>query len=74
MESPEATITEQDVMALMDVFTKVPPFLLKSSIARNTNLVQKFRPQIEGFKNDLSKEEILKIRKVIDMPVPVLQE
>ncbi|HMK54399.1 MAG TPA: hypothetical protein VK444_06420 [Methanobacteriaceae archaeon] len=70
MDTP---ITEEDVMKLMDVFTKVPPFLLKNFVAHNINLVQKFRPQVESYRSKLSEEDILKIRKVLDTPVPELQ-
>ncbi len=74
MELQEDRVTEKDVMDLMDVFTKVPVVILKMAVSKNMNVVKKFESQIEGYKNQLSDEDIAKIKKVIEMPVPELQE
>ncbi len=74
MESQENTITEKDVMEVLDVFTKVPAALLKMAISRNMNVVKTFESQIEDYKSQLSEEDKVKIKKVMEMPVPELQE
>lgn len=70
----EVTVTEEDVIGLMDVFTRVPPLMLKMVINGNRNVVKSFESQISEYKVNLTKEELLKIEKVMEMPVPELQE
>lgn len=71
---PQIEITEQDVLQLMDQFTRVPPLLLKLVVSGNSNVITSFRGQIEDYKNSLSQGDMLKIRKVMDMPTEELQE
>ena len=72
MDSQE--INEEDVMGVVDVFTKVPALLLKTMVSRNMNVVKKFESQIENYRSQLSSEDAEKIKKVVEMPVPELQE
>ena len=75
MESQEEVeISEEDVIELMGIFTKVPSILLKGMIKRNFNVVDSFSSHIEDYKSNLSDYEMLKIEKVIEMPVPALQK
>ena len=75
MESQEEVeISEEDVTELMGIFTKVPSILLKSMIKRNFNVVNSFSSHIEDYRTNLSDIEMLKIEKVMDMPVPELQK
>ena len=71
---PQIEITEQDVLQFMDQFTRVPPLLLKIVVSGNSNVITSFRGRIEDYKNNLSEEDMLKIRKVMDMPTEELQE
>lgn len=74
MESqPDINITEEDVVGLMDNFTKVPSFILKRMVSRNLNVVKSFESQIKAYKCQLTDMELLKIEKVMNMPVPELQ-
>jgi hypothetical protein len=74
MESePDINITEEDVVGLMDNFTKVPSFILKKMVSRNLNVVKSFENQIEAYKYQLTDIELLKIEKVMNMPIPELQ-
>jgi hypothetical protein len=74
MESqPDINITEDDVVGLMDNFTKVPSFILKKMVSRNLNVVKSFESQIEAYKYQLTDVELLKIEKVMNMPIPELQ-
>ncbi len=70
----EIKITEDDVMGVLGLFTKVPSILLKSMVSRNVNVVKSFESQIKAYKNKLSDEELLKIKKVMEMSVPELQK
>lgn len=69
----EIKITEDDVIELMDSFTKVPSFILKGLVSGNVNVVKSFQSQIESDKDKLSSEEMSKIRVVLETPVPELQ-
>ena len=75
MESQEEVkISEEDVIELMGLFTKVPSIILKSVINGNLNVVKSFESQIEDYRNKLSDDEMLKIKKVLKTPVPELQK
>src|SRR5690606_2290636 len=74
MESEELEITEKDVMELMDLFTRVPPLLLRMVVSRNSNVVKSFQNKIEEYKDELSEEDLIKIKKVLEMPVENLQK
>ncbi len=70
----ETEITDEDVIQLMDQFTKVPPLLLKMVVSGNSNVVRSFQGRIEDYRDSLSPEEMAKIKKVLEMPVEDLQE
>lgn len=70
----EVRVTEEDVISLMDVFTRVPPLMLKMVVNGNMNVVKSFESQIREYRINLTEEELLKIEKVMDMTVPELQE
>ena len=56
MESEnEVKITEQDVINLMDVFTRVPPLILKMVIKGNKNVAQSFESQIKSYYGHLTE-------------------
>lgn len=75
MESKdEIIITENDVIDIMDVFTRVPPLILKMVVKGNKNVVKSFESQIIEYKNQIDSREIVKIEKVMEMDVPDLQE
>lgn len=67
-------ITEEDVMNSLNQFTRVPPFLLKIYINHRSNLVRSFRSQIETQQNQLSDQDLAKIKKLLQMPVGELQD
>ncbi len=73
MNSKEVEITEDNVLEVLDLFTKIPVIILRGIVSRNSNMVQKFQSQIIDYKSQLSLEEIAKIKKVTEMPVPELQ-
>ena len=67
-------ITEEDVISLLGLFTKVPSILLKGMVSGKMNVVKSFESQIMDYKAKLSDKELLKIEKVLEMPVPELQK
>ena len=67
-------ITEDDVIDLLDIFTKVPSLILKGVVARKSNVVKSFESQILEYKAKLSREEISKIKVVLETPVSELRE
>ncbi len=67
-------ISEDDVVGLLDIFTKVPSIILKGIVAGKSNVVKSFEYQILEYKSELSEEEILKIKLVLEMPVSELRE
>lgn len=67
-------VTSQDVLEMMDLFTRVPALMLKTLVIRQVNVVETFQDQIKSYKNSLTPDDRAKIEKVIDMPVPQLQE
>ena len=73
-ESLELEINEDDIRGLLSMFERVPPFLLKIAVSRNMNAVKSFESQIEDYKSQLTDEDRLKIRKIIEMPIPELQK
>jgi hypothetical protein len=75
MGSPEEIkITEKDVMDMMDLFTRVPPVILNMAVNKNLNAVKSFESQIETYYSQMSDGKRVKIGKVLEMPVPELQE
>ena len=70
----ERDITEDDVMGVVELFTKVPVVLLKMAVYKNMNVVDKFESQIKNYGDQLSPEDTERIKKVVKMPVPELQE
>jgi hypothetical protein len=75
MESKdEVIITKNDVMGIMDVFTRVPPLILKMVVKGNKNVVKSFETQIKEYQKQLDSSDMVKIEKVLEMDVPDLQE
>lgn len=74
MESKkEVEINKKDIMGVMHVFTRVPPLMLKMVVKGNKNVVRSFESQIKDYYGKLTHEEIVKIEKVMETPVPQLQ-
>lgn len=72
--SEDLEITHKDVIEMMDIFTHVPPLLLKLVIKRNSNVVRSFQDRIEDYKTTLSTEDLKKIGIITKMQVEELQE
>ena len=69
----ELKICDDDVIELLDIFTKVPSIILKGIVAGKSNVVKSFESQILEYKSQLSEEELFKIQLVLEMPVSELR-
>jgi len=70
----DVEITKEDVLRVLDIFRRVPTFILKRFVYRNNDLVSRFADQIEDYGSSLDNEDRLKIRKLVDMPVSEVQK
>ena len=73
MDMQEVTITEEDVVEILDIFTRVPYLILRSVVRNNKNVVKSFENQISSYNEGLSNDDRKKIKKVCEMPVSELQ-
>lgn len=73
MESKDVEVTEKDVIEIMQVFNRASPMMLKMVIKMNINVVKSFGSQIKDYYANLNDEELVKVEKVMEMPVPELQ-
>ncbi|WP_432703744.1 hypothetical protein ACRERI_08790 [Methanothermobacter thermautotrophicus] len=66
-------ITEEDVIESLELFTRVPSFLLRHWARGGTNLASKFRSQIiEGY-SQLSAFDRERVEAVLEMDVSDIQ-
>lgn len=72
-EIDDIIITEDDVIATLNIFTMVPSLLLDRWVSQNKNLVKTFEGQILVYKDQLSPEDRQKVEKILEMPVSELQ-
>ncbi len=66
-------IRGKDMDVLLRMLRKFPPFLVNSYISKDINAVKEFKYPIKEYTDNLTNEDLLKIRKIMDMPVPKLQ-
>ena len=67
-------LTPQDVLEVLDLFTRVPSLMLKALVIRQVNVVETFHEEVETYKKNLRPEDLAKIETVISTPTPQLQE
>ncbi len=72
-ESLDLDVEEETVRKLLSNFKRFPPFLVNVYVSKDMNAVKEFESQIDEYKSQLSDEDLLKIGKVIEMPIPELQ-
>lgn len=65
-------VEEMDV--LLRFLRKFPPYLVNSYISKNINAVKEFENPIKEHTVNLTNGDLLKIGKIMDMPVPKLQD
>lgn len=72
-ESWGLEIKEKDARKLLRMLERIPPFLINQYISKDINAVKEFEDQIEKYEGQLTDEDLLKIRKILEMSVPELQ-
>ncbi len=63
----------EDIRGLIDLLEKFPPFVINSYVSGNINAVEEFEEQIKEHTSQLTEDDLSKIRKVVDLPIPELQ-
>lgn len=66
-------IEGKDIEVLLKLLGKFPPFVVNSYISKEINAVKEFEDAIKENTAQLTDGDLLKVRKIIEMPVPELQ-
>ncbi len=72
-ESLGLELKEKDIWKVLRTVEQLPPPVINKYVSMNINVVEEFESQIENYKSQLTDEDLLKIKKIIEMPVPELQ-
>jgi hypothetical protein len=67
-------IQGEDIGRLLKLLEKFPPFVVNAYISKDINAVKEFESQIKEQTAQLTDEDLLKVRKIIEMQVPELQK
>lgn len=73
-ESLGITIKEKDMWKVLRTVEQMPTFVINKYVSMNINAVEEFESQIEEYKSRLTDENLLKIKEIIELPVPELQK
>lgn len=66
-------VDKKDMWRILRAVEQMPPFAVNKYVSGNINGVEWFEDQILDYKTKLNDEDLLKIRKVLEMPVDELQ-
>lgn len=69
----EKRITYEDVKEYENLFSLIPPLLLKRFARKNTNLVLKFQTQIKKYLSELSDNQKNKLEILLNTEIDELQ-
>jgi hypothetical protein len=67
-------VDKKDMWRILRAVEQMPPFAVDKYVSGNINGVEWFEDQILNYKTKLNDEDLLKIRKVLEMPVGELQK
>ncbi|PKL67652.1 MAG: hypothetical protein CVV28_05115 [Methanobacteriales archaeon HGW-Methanobacteriales-1] len=67
-------VKQKDMWRILRAVEQMPPFAVNQYVSGNINGVEWFEDQILNYKTKLTDEDLLKIRKVLEMPVGGLQK
>jgi hypothetical protein len=73
-ESLGLKIKENDMWKALRTVEQLPPFVVNKHVYLNINAVEEFESQIKDYKSQLTDEDLLKIKEIIEMPIPELQD
>ena len=66
-------VKQKDMWRILRAVEQMPPFVVDKYVSTNLNGVEWFKDQIMDYKAKLDDEDLLKIRKFMETPVPELQ-
>ena len=72
-ESLGIEVKQKDMWRIMRAVEQMPPFVVEKYVSTNLNGVEWFEDQVRDYKSKLNDADLLKIRKVMETPVPELQ-
>jgi hypothetical protein len=67
-------IKEDDIWKVLRMVEQMPPFVVNKYVSLNINALEEFEDKIEDYKSRLSDKDLLEIKRVIEMPIPELQD
>ena len=70
----DETLTYDDIKEYEHLFTMAPPFVLELMIKRNVNLVDKFRPTIVKYMEELTPQQKQKLTHILSADTERLQK
>lgn len=73
-EKLDLGIKGEDIGRLLKLLENFPPFVVNGYISKDINAVKEFEIPIKEQTDKLTDENLKKVRKIIDMPVPELQK
>lgn len=73
-ESLGLELNEKDMWKVLRTIEQMPPFVINKYISGNINAVEEFEDKIKEYKGQLNDEDLLKIKRIIEMPIPELQK
>ena len=73
-EKLDLEIQSKDIGRLLKLLENFPPFVINSYISKDINAVKEFENPIKDQSAKLTDKDLLKVRKIIYMPVPELQK
>jgi len=72
-ESLGLEIEEKVVWKFLHTMEQIPPVVINKYVSLNINIVEEFDNKIEEYKSQMTDEDLVKIRKIIEKPIPELQ-
>ena len=72
-ESLDLEIKEENIKKFINTVERIPPFLVNVYVDKDMNAVESFKDQIIEYKSQLTDEDKIIIKRIIEMPIPELQ-
>lgn len=66
-------LNEKDMWKVLRAVEHMPPYAINKYISLNINAVDEFEVRIKDYTNKLSNKDLQTIKRIIEMPVPELQ-
>lgn len=73
-ETMGITVDPKTMWKILRAVEQMPVFVVRDYVLKDINAVEAYDEMIIDYKSKISEEDMLKIKKVLDTPVPRLQE